>query len=66
MFLVQCYFKEKKIRAQHLDKKKIFKEKNSCRSKIPPPPPTPPHNFSNGPSLTFCYVVNIKGNHIGH
>ena len=27
--------------------KEFDNEKNSCRSKIPPPP----HNFSNGPSL---------------
>ena len=53
MFLVQCYFKEKKnIRAERVHKKKnihsreTLKKKNSCGSKIPPP-----HNFSNGPSL---------------
>ena len=56
MFLVQCYFKEKKnIRAKRVHKKKnihsreTLKKKNSCGSKIPRPPP--PHNFSKGPSL---------------
>ena len=55
--------KEKKIHACQLtlknihgmaSKKNSYKEfdnkKNSCGSKIPHPPP--PHNFSNGPSLS--------------
>ena len=32
-------------------KKEFGNEKNTCDSKIPPPPPhNPRHNFSNGPS----------------
>ena len=34
--------------------KEFDNEKNSCGSKIPQPPP--PHNFSNGPSLSATRV----------
>ena len=35
--------------------KEFDNEKTSCGSKIPHPPSPPPHNFSNGPSLTQYY-----------
>ena len=34
--------------------KEFDNEKNCCSSKIPHPPP---HNFSNGPSLTSMYKM---------
>ena len=52
------YLSEKKnsCRGVHLKKKNPAQaegeKKNSCKLKIPPPPPTHPHHFSNGPSLS--------------
>ena len=40
------------LRSKKISFKEFDNEKNSCGSKIPNPPPAPPHNFSNGPSLT--------------
>ena len=54
-------FIKKKIRAQRCSQKKkilaqaIGQKKNSCKPKIPHPPP--PHHFSNGPSLN-CSAVS--------
>ena len=41
--------------------KEFNNEKNSCGSNIPPP-----HNFSNGPSLTYCFLVScwLADNHL--
>ena len=45
----QASYDLKKILTRNL----ITKKKNSCGSKIP----LPPHNFSNGPSLTTCGLL---------
>ena len=44
----QLTFKKFMLQPKKNAFKKFDNEKNSCGSKIPPPPP---HNFSNGPSL---------------
>ena len=50
------YLSEKKFVQRGSPKKKIpaqavSEKKNSCKLKIPPPPP---HQFSNGPSLNVA------------
>ena len=49
-----CY-SEKKIHTRNL-----ITKKNSCSSKIPPPP----HNFSNGPFLIHTSIVGVSLNPI--
>ena len=40
--------------------KEFDNEKNSCCSKIPPLPPPPSHNFSNGPPLNSDLTVKVN------
>ena len=49
-----CY-SQKKIHTRNL-----ITKKNSCSSKIPPPP----HNFSNGPFLIHTSIVGVSLNPI--